>query len=60
MNDIGVIAAIIFIMAVVFIIGGLIWFLATIASIPAWGWLIILGIVILTVLYIAAKVFEEQ
>jgi uncharacterized membrane protein len=60
MNDIGVIAAIIFIMAVVFIIGGLIWFLATIAPIPAWGWLVILGIAVLTVLYIAAKVFGEQ
>jgi hypothetical protein len=59
MNDLGILVYIIFIAAVVFIVGGVIWFLATLGPIPSWGWLIIIGIAILTILYIALKAFHD-
>jgi len=59
METIEAIALIIFIIAVVFIIGGIIWFLATLGPIPGWGWLIVIGLAMLAILYIVGKALEE-
>jgi len=46
--------------AVIFIIGGVLWFFAsTFGPVPGWGWLIIIGIAIIGFFYIMSRILGD-
>jgi hypothetical protein len=45
--------------AVIFIIGGVLWFFSTLGTIPGWGWLIIIGIAIIGFFYIMSRILGD-
>lgn len=54
-SDVGLVF---FIIAIGLIVGGILWFFATLESIPTWAWPIIVGAIMLAILYVLSRVSE--